>query len=132
MKINIVDFFFNMENVTFGMCGLDKERNILSAPLCECGCGTKMNIWLETEEDIYNYCDTAVSNNEYDDCICFALSCEGSIYCAIRDGEDIYHGYTDTIEDFKHNIGGLANGLCLRHYGLIAEIEPGIWKIVEE
>lgn len=135
MAINIIDFIFNMENVTFDMCGLDAERNMLSAPLCDCGCGRKMNICLETSEDIDDFCSFTVSDSDCEFCACFAISCDNEIYCAIRCEEDIYHVHTDTlddIKDIKDSIGGMVNELGLHCYGLIVEKEPGVWKIVED
>lgn len=135
MAINIIDFIFNMENITFDMCGLDAEKNMLSAPLCDCGCGGKMNICLETSDDVDDFCAAMVSEADCKNCACFAISCDNEIYCAIRQGDDIYQASTDTldyIEHLKYKIGKMVNELDLHCYGLIAEKEPGVWKIVEE
>ena len=135
MAINIVDFIFNMENVTFDMCGLDVEKNMLFSPLCECGCGKKMDLCLETVDDIEDFCAAIVSDSDCKCCACFAISCDNEIYCAVRYGETIYQAHTDTldyIEHLKYSIGRMVRELDLHCYGLIVEKEPGVWKIVEE
>ena len=47
--MNIVKFTWNLENLTREDFGLDPDLNMLSAPTCDCGCGEKAKICLETE-----------------------------------------------------------------------------------
>ena len=35
----------------FGIYGLDKEKNFLQAPVCECGCGGKAVLLLKDEKE---------------------------------------------------------------------------------
>lgn len=52
INTNIIDFVWNFKNFKLKDFGLDPEYNMLCAPVCKCGCGEKMNVLLESDDDI--------------------------------------------------------------------------------
>ena len=47
INTNIIDFVWNFKNFKLKDFGLDPEYNMLCAPVCKCGCGEKMNVYLK-------------------------------------------------------------------------------------
>lgn len=52
----------------FGAYGLDKNKNFLQAPLCECGCGEKMSLVLETNKDLFQFMNVMLIENDCNHC----------------------------------------------------------------
>ena len=48
--------FNRKPNITFEKCGLNIEKNFLQAPICECGCGGKASIVLNSQSDVSQFC----------------------------------------------------------------------------
>ena len=121
----------NLENITFDMCGLDKERNMLCAPVCECGCGGKANLILETKEDVADLCGQLVYEDDCNYCGVFAIFRNGVFVGAICNEGDVTTFKFKNKADYKE-IGQVAAELRLHCYGLIVETMDGSWKIIEK
>ena len=49
---------FNIRPEWFGAYGLDKEKNFMQAPTCECGCGSKGVLLIDDQKDLFKSCMT--------------------------------------------------------------------------
>lgn len=124
----------------FAMRGLNKYKNILSAPECDCGCGGKGKPIFDNKDDLYNFCGTVLENN----------GCENSaIFLIHKDGkQEIVYGHVEYDEVSKENlyISTLLSGkkdtpadffakfdadVGLHCYGLMIEKDGNSWEICE-
>ena len=96
--------------ITFEKCGLDVERNFLQAPTCECGCGTKANLVLNTDDDVLDFCGCMCADNECCQCAVFAITKENKLLGAVKCGEDNIQLIQSTTNTFD-----------LKDIGLMAE-----------
>ena len=55
-KKQVINFTWNLDNLTLDWCDLDQEYNILEAPECDCGCGEKAKLCLYNDEDVKDFC----------------------------------------------------------------------------
>ena len=46
---------FNIRPEWFGAYGLDKEKNSMQAPTCECGCGSKGVLLIDNRKDLFRF-----------------------------------------------------------------------------
>jgi hypothetical protein len=70
MKSAIIRYEYR-PRITFEKRGLDVERNFLQAPTCECGCGGKANLVLNTDDDVLDFCGCMCADNECCQCAVF-------------------------------------------------------------
>lgn len=134
MSNKLIKFSWNLENITFHMCGLDKKKNFLESPKCECGCGGKTYIILNSKEEITNLAWQLVSDNDCNCCAVFVILKDNSMVFAYRHGEDIgdisvYE--TNKIDDYS-DIGLMADELGLHCYGLICHVKENQYSIIEK
>lgn len=134
LKVN--KMFWNLGNITFDMCGLDKEKNFLQAPLCECGCGNYMDI-CAYDDEITDICEQLVEVNDCNHCGVFSITSRNNCVFALKmyDDEtdevviDVFQ--KDVINDYG-DIGKIADELELHCYGLLVCKKPGLYRIVME
>lgn len=132
MNQNIERIKFRPEQ--FGAYGLDKNKNFLQAPLCECGCGEKTSLVLETKEDLFQFMNVMLMENDCNHCAIFAHAFDGSMYTTLK----VENESGDPILLFKVEESDLGffkewdNELDLHCYGLIIETKNGLWKIIED
>lgn len=132
INTNIIDFVWNFRNLKLKDFGLDSEYNMLCAPVCECGCGEKMNILLADDDDIYGFCYELVDIQDCNYCVVFAINEKNEMLGAIKyDGEIECVGSDGVIEDYA-NIGLMFDDLELHQYGIIVNVGDGEYKILEE
>ena len=118
----------------FGAYGLDKNKNFLQAPLCECGCGEKMSLVLETNKDLFQFMNVMLTENDCNHCGIFAYAFDGSMYTALK----IENETDDPVLFFQIKESDLGffrewdDELELHCYGLIIETRKGSWKIIED
>ena len=118
----------------FGAYGLDKNKNFLQAPLCECGCGEKMSLVLETTKDLFQFMYAMLMENDCNHCSIFAYAFDGSMYTALK----IENETDDPVLFFQIKESDLGffrewdDELELHCYGLIIETRKGLWKIIED
>lgn len=126
-----VNFIWNFDCITLEMCGLDPFYNILEAPECQCGCGSKVKLCLETDDEVLDFCKAMVYEEEYDYCAVFAINKNNTLLAAIGDDEKIYICRGEKpIDDYK-SIGKMFDEMQLDGYGLIVYSGDGLYKIVE-
>ncbi len=132
INTNIIDFVWNFKNFKLKDFGLDPEYNMLCAPACECGCGGKVNILLEDDDDLLDFCYTMVDIQECNYCVVFAINEKNKLIAAVKiDGEIECVGSDGTIEDYT-DIGLMFDDLELHQYGIIVNVGDGEYKILEE
>lgn len=118
----------------FGAYGLDKNKNFLQAPLCECGCGEKMSLVLEDIKDLFQFMSMTLMENDCNYCGIFAYAFDGSMYTALK----IENETDDPVLFFQIKESDLGffrewdDELELHCYGLIIETRKGLWKIIED
>ena len=117
----------------FSAYGLDKDKNFLQAPLCECGCGEKMSLVLEDIKDLFQFMNAMLMENDCNHCGIFAYAFDGSMYAALK----VENETDDPVLFFQikeSNLGFFRewdDELELHCYGLIIETRKGLWKIIE-
>lgn len=132
INTNIIDFVWNFKNLKLKDFGLDPEYNMLCAPVCECGCGEKMNVLLADDDDIYGFCYELVDIQDCNYCVVFAINEKNEMLGAIKyDGEIECVGSDGVIEDYA-DIGLMFDDLELHQYGIIVNVGDGEYKILEE
>lgn len=132
INTNIIDFIWNFKNLKLKDFGLDPEYNMLCAPVCECGCGEKMNVLLADDDDIYGFCYELVDIQDCNYCVVFAINEKNEMLGAIKyDGEIECVGSDGVIEDYA-DIGLMFDDLELHQYGIIVNVGDGEYKILEE
>ena len=121
--------------------GLNKFRNFMSAPECECGCGGKGYLVLETEEDLFGAMHGILADHDCNQCAIFAHAYNDEMYAAIKlsdveeyDGEVKecpinFLGVKKTDMDFFRELDA---EFCLHCYGLMIQRHDGTWEIIEE
>lgn len=132
MKLNVCDFRINLGKATFDFFGLDPELNMLCAPECECGCGGKMNIVLEDAEAIKDFCGSIAADADLDYCAVFALTASDEMYAAIRDEDEVLIVKKDDISSDYDFMKDTVYDFDLDAFGLLVEVEDGLFKIIEE
>ena len=118
----------------FAAYGLNKEKNYLQAPICECGCGSKAVLLLSDREELFGFMFNMLLENECNHCGMFAHAFDGSMYVAIKVCEDEedpvkFFGIEETDMTF---FKGWDDELELHSYGLLIESKHGEWKIIED
>lgn len=130
--MNIIDFVWNFKNFKLKDFGLDPEYNMLCAPVCKCGCGEKMNVLLESDDDIYDFCYELVDTQDCNYCVAFAINEKNEMLGAIKyDGEIHCIESSDVVECYV-DIGNMFGELGLHQYGIIVNVGDGEYKILEE
>lgn len=131
---NKVFWNWNFDNITFDMCGLDKDKNFLQAPLCECGCGNYMDL-CAYDDEIDDLCKSMLAMNDSDYCGIFAITSRNSCLFFVKtyddEEEDVVIGTfeKETLDDYKE-LGWIENQLHLDCYGLLVYRKPGSYRIV--
>lgn len=118
----------------FSAYGLDKNKNFLQSPLCECGCGEKMSLVLEDIKDLFQFMYAMLMENDCNHCGIFAYAFDGSMYAALK----VENETDDPVLFFQIQESDLGffrewdDELELHCYGLIIETRKGLWKIIED
>ena len=136
-KSPVKDFKYQYKVDEFAMRSLNKFRNFMSAPDCECGCGGKMMPILNTPDDLYEFCGAALHQHGCYDSAIFLVHKDGTQEIVLADSE--YDEEKDEMEIIgirvfqDQDINAFAHadaGLRLCCYGLMIE-HDGSWEICE-
>jgi len=126
---------------TFEDFGLDVDKNFLVAPLCECGCGSKGNLILKTDQAVRDFCATMLYDMECNHCAIGVIPIKTMPYIAIKhiNEEDeptvsifAYGNLSDKTDDDYSIFSDFEKECNFHHIGLIMEIDHNLWKIIEE
>lgn len=122
---------FRIEN--FSAYGLNKYRNFMTAPECECGCGGDAHLILESNDDLFGFISAVLDDYDWDGMSAiFAIDYDGAMYVGVRDpdseddGIEIM-GIPDLDMEFFAEVDA---DYCFDRYGLIIEVEPNEWKVI--
>lgn len=132
INTNIIDFVWNFKNLKLKDFGLDPEYNMLCAPVCECGCGEKMNVLLADDDDIYDFCYELVDTQDCNYCVVFAINEKNEMLGEIKYDGEIHCIKLKNISEDYLQVGGMFNDLELHQYGIIVCVGDGEYKILEE
>lgn len=118
----------------FGAYGLDKEKNFLQAPECECGCGGKASLVLKDRKELFQFMNSMLLENDCDHCAIFAHAFDGSMYVAMKvenetDDPVLFFAIEETDLGFFREWDDEVQFHC---YGLLIETKKGLWKIIED
>ena len=138
----IKDFKYQYKVDEFAMRSLNKYKNFLTAPECECGCGGKSMPILEDDE-VYDFCGCVLSDMECDNCAIFLVHKDGKqeivhkhiIWDEDTDDEEVSidvlstKNKKDDLEiDFFAKVDAM---LQFHHYALLLERDNNVWDICE-
>ena len=132
INTNIMKFTWNFRNLKLKDFGLDSEYNMLCAPVCECGCGKKMNILLADDDDLFDFCYAMVDSQECNYCAVFALNEKNKMIAAVKYDGEIHCIKLKNISEDYLQVGGMFDDLELHQYGIIVCVGDGEYKILEE
>jgi hypothetical protein len=127
---NKINYAFSINN--FATYGLNRYRNFLKAPECECGCGAKGRIVVDDRDALYDFMAQMVLSYDCEEPAVFAVAQNGDMIVAMREYDDkgeptcpicVGKGY-----NFFSKIDGDVHFCC---YGLLMEQEDGTWEICE-
>lgn len=132
---------YKFRSKSFSGYGLDKEKNFLQAPICECGCGNKCHIMLDDAKELFSFMNTMLMEHECNHCAIFAHAYDDYMYAAIKciheddsldDSDETtvkFFGTEDDYHDFFKEWDDEAEFHC---YGLLIETRKGEWDIIED
>ena len=81
---------YKFRNEYFAGYGLNKFKNFMQAPICECGCGGTCEILLNDNKELFGFMNEMLLDNDCDCCAVFAHSYDGKMFAAIKCiGEDM-------------------------------------------
>ena len=114
---------------TFAYYGLDKSKNFLEAPVCECGCGSRANIILETDDDICGFMHTMLEEWDCDHCAIFTVKNNDEVLMGVKlsDGIKCYKckadGHRNLFKDIQDDFGSHC-------YGILEQADETSYKIL--
>lgn len=122
-------------NVTFKYCGLNKKNNFLEAPICPCGCGNRISLVLENDNDVFDFMYTMLDEHECNHCAIFALKNDGHILIALKFSPDEIQCYVVRNNNvrasrWRNVFAGLQSECEFHCYGLLEQVDNEHYKIV--
>lgn len=131
---------YKFRNEYFAGYGLNKFKNFMQAPICDCGCGGTCEILLNDNKELFGFMNEMLLDNDCDCCAVFAHSYDGKMFAAIKcigedmdlDEEETPVKFLGVDEDYLEFFQELDGEIGLHCYGLIIETKKGKWKIIED
>lgn len=130
---------YKFRNESFAGYGLNKYKNFMQSPVCECGCGGSCSLLLNDKKELFGFMHTMLMESDCDCCAIFAHAYDGNLYVAIKcmlDDEDSqddmpvkFFGAKDDYIEFFQEWDGEVGFHC---YGLMIETQKGKWKVIED
>ena len=113
--------------------GLNKFRNFLSSPTCDCGCGGKGYLQLPTNKDLFEFAADMLDEYGCLKSAVFAIDCSGKMWAVLyipEDEEDPFKLLSshESYIDFFAECDAEFRLCC---YALLIEREKGSWEIIE-
>lgn len=118
-----------MRQTTFAYYGLDKTKNFLHAPTCQCGCGRRVNILL-TDKDVPGFIYELLEEYECDCCAIFAVKLDNTVVMGIKIDGDI-EVYNCTFDGDKMELFEVFQlDMEFHCYGLVEQIGEKEYRII--
>ena len=137
LNSKLLDFEFKIDE--FAMRGLNKYRNFLTSPDCDCGCGGKGRPVFDTREELIGFCGSILFDMDCSNCAIFLVHKDGKQEAILKMVE--WDEDTDDVEEHIASISTKDNTADsfaiidaeygLHCYGLMIEKEDGVWMICE-
>ena len=129
---------YKFRNESFAGYGLNKFKNFMSTPECDCGCGSKGKLLIKENEELFGFMNAILMDNECDCCAIFAHAYDENMYVAIKciyDDEELdedetpvkFFGVKNDMDFFQE----MDAQIGLHCYSLMIETKQGEWKIIE-
>ncbi|MCQ2770960.1 MAG: hypothetical protein MJ236_04090 [Clostridia bacterium] len=133
---DIVVLMLKMEQefTLFEPYGLNKYRNFLSAPTCECGCGTKVKLILHNSQELFNFAEKVLEEHGCSESAIFAIDINGNMwvitYFPELDEDEPFSvlKMDESYMDFFAECDAEFRFCC---YGLLVERKKCQWEIIE-
>lgn len=91
---------YKFRNKSFAGYGLNKFKNFMKAPQCECGCGGTCSLVINNNEDLFGFMNEMLLDNGCNCSAIFAHSYDDKLYAAILCvDDDDYEEYEDNEND---------------------------------
>lgn len=126
---------------TFYDCGLDIECNILEAPVCPCGCGSKGHIVADDEMSIYDFVHSVLDETDCGYCAIFIIHQNSQIVCAAKVGDEhttyVYNPDCEplTLREAMDGVKEFQDNFKFHCYGLLVQVEDEdeyVYKVIED
>lgn len=118
-----------MKKLTFRSCGLDISNNQLRAPICNCGCGGRMNMILKDDKSVADFIGGMLYEIDCDHCAIFAIKNNGNLIFGQKTDEDIIC-YQLKINNATFKISEMQQTFKFHCYGILQQVDETSWKIV--
>lgn len=119
-----------MSTTNFAYYGLDKSKNFLQAPICECGCGEYMNIILKDDSDICSLMYELLTENDCNHCAIFVVKNDGTVILGAKLDDDI-QAYNCKIDGSKKDCFKEIQETWEWHcYGLLEQADEESYRII--
>lgn len=115
---------------TFAYYGLDKDKNFLQAPICECGCGNYMDIILNDDDDVGEFMHVMLDEYECNYCAIFAVKRDDMALMGVKTDGGICM-YKCKIDGQKKNLFSKIQEVGKFHcYGLLEQVDEKSYRII--
>ena len=138
-NIKPLDFKFKVNE--FAVRGLNKYKNFLTAPECDCGCGEKGRPMFETIDDLHNFCGSILYENGCGNSAIFLVFKNGKqevLHCHEiwdeKDNESLIVSVISPKKGFQLDndfFAAFDADMILHCYGLLIEKDDNCWEICE-
>lgn len=118
---------------SFEPFGLNKYKNLLYAPECECGCGEKEKLFLNEYDDLYQFAYNVLYNDQSECCALFVDDFY-DMFAFIKNIDDEDNPLTIIYNDYKYLdfFAEIDAKFCFESYGLIMKTPYGNYRIIED
>ena len=111
--------------------GLNRKRNFLEAPDCECGCGGKMVICLSDDNELFSFCANVLSDHDCSKSAVFIIRHDGKMQMAIYEPKEKAARAATFENPTTHSFSDFEGTVHLCCYSLLIEQSKGEYMIAE-
>lgn len=125
---------YKFRNKSFSGYGLNKYKNFLQSPKCDCGCNSAVQLLINDKKQLFALMNDLLLDNECNYCAIFAHLYNEEMIAAVKyfteeDNEEVKIFSTKDNIDFFQEFDGEINFHC---YGLLIEVAKGKFEIIED
>lgn len=111
--------------------GLNRKRNWMKAPDCDCGCGGKMLLCLENDDELFSFCADVLSEHKCSESAIFIVRQDGEMQIAIYNSKDNTVIGAKVKEPSTHAFADYDGTEHLCCYSMLIEQKKGEYLIAE-